>query len=144
MYRLLGWSFLAGVFTILALIPLQLWRARVFEKLEEDRLKATDERVRLTSEILSNAKIVKLYGWESAFRNKILASRSVELDVLRRMGVLDAIMSVIFASSSIIVGLVTFSVYVTIGKGILTPKIVFVSITLFDLLHEPLSRLAEG
>ncbi|KAF9944354.1 hypothetical protein BGZ65_012191 [Modicella reniformis] len=144
LYRLLGWSLLAGVIAILALIPLQLWRARVFKTLEEDRLKTTDERVRLTSEILSNVKIVKLYGWESAFRNKILASRNVELSVLRRMGVLEAIMSVIFASSSLIVSLVTFSVYVTFGNGVLTPKIVFVSMTLFDLLHTPLSRLAEG
>jgi len=134
----------AGVLAIFALIPLQLWRARVAEKLEDDRLKATDERVRLTSEVLSGSKIVKLYGWESAFKSKILASRTVELEVLRRMGVLEAIMSVVFASSSVIVSLLTFSIYVTIGNGVLTPKVVFVSMSLFDQLHTPLTRLAEA
>jgi ABC-type multidrug transport system fused ATPase/permease subunit len=143
-YNNIGWSFLAGVVAILALMPLQLWRAGRVEVLEEDRLKTTDERVRLTSEILSNAKIVKLYGWEFAFKNRILAARSVELNVLKRIGLLEAIMSVVFASSSVIIALVTFTVYVTVGKGVLTPKTVFVSITLFDMLHEPLSRLAEG
>ncbi|KAG0364528.1 hypothetical protein BGZ54_007412 [Gamsiella multidivaricata] len=144
LYRLLGWSFLAGLFTILALVPLQIWRAGAIERLEEDRLKATDERVRMTSEVLSSSKVVKLYGWESTFRRRILGSRAKELDVLRRMGILEAIMSVVFASSSIIVGLLTFTVYVTIGNGVLTPKIVFVSLSLMDLLHEPVSRMAEG
>ncbi|KAF9916173.1 hypothetical protein BX616_004444 [Lobosporangium transversale] len=144
LYRLLGWSFLAGVFTILALIPLQLWRGSVYEGLEEERLQTTDERVRLTSEVLSNSKIVKLYGWESAFRHKVLGARAKELNVLRRMGVLEAIMSVVFASSSAVISLMTFGVYMAIGHGTLTPKVVFVSISLFKLIHEPINRLAEG
>ncbi|KAF9342742.1 Multidrug resistance-associated protein 4, partial [Mortierella sp. NVP85] len=53
-------------------------------------------------------------------------------------------MSVVFASSSVIVSLLTFSIYVTIGNGVLTPKVVFVSMTLFDQLHTPLTRLAEA
>lgn len=144
MYHLLGWSFLAGVFTIVAFIPFQSWRAKVFEGLEEDRLKATDERVRLSTEILSSIKIVKLYGWEAAFKSKILEARRAELNVLKKMGALEAVMSLVFASTSTIVTFVTFATYVTLGHGVLTPKIVFVSLTLFDLLHEPVSRLAEG
>ncbi|KAF9151749.1 hypothetical protein BG015_006269 [Linnemannia schmuckeri] len=144
LYQLLGWSFLAGVFTIVAFIPFQSWRAKVFEGLEEDRLKATDERVRLSTEILSSIKIVKLYGWEAAFKSKILEARRAELNVLKKMGALEAVMSLVFASTSTIVTFVTFATYVTLGHGVLTPKIVFVSLTLFDLLHEPVSRLAEG
>ncbi|KAK5814377.1 hypothetical protein F5H01DRAFT_391041 [Linnemannia elongata] len=144
LYHLLGWSFLAGVFTIVAFIPFQSWRAKVFEGLEEDRLKATDERVRLSTEILSSIKIVKLYGWEAAFKSKILEARRAELNVLKKMGALEAVMSLVFASTSTIVTFVTFATYVTLGHGVLTPKIVFVSLTLFDLLHEPVSRLAEG
>ncbi|KAI1317550.1 hypothetical protein EDD11_008244 [Mortierella claussenii] len=144
LYRLLGWSFMAGIITIIALLPLQIWRASVYEGLEEERLQATDERVRLTSEILSNSKIVKLYGWEAAFKRKILCARTAELKVVKRLGVLEAIMSVIFASSSVLISLITFAVYVTLGRGELTPKVVFVSITLFDMLRVPVARLAEG
>ncbi|KAG0215333.1 hypothetical protein BGX28_000073 [Mortierella sp. GBA30] len=142
--QLLGWSFLAGLLTALALVPIQLWRARVCEKLEDDRLKATDERVRLTSEILSNIKVVKLYGWEHAFRKAVLVTRDMELKILKNIGSVEAFMSLVFASSSVIVGTVTFAVYVAFGRGELTPKVVFVSISLFDRLHEPLTRLAEG
>ncbi|KAF9130910.1 hypothetical protein BGW39_002500 [Mortierella sp. 14UC] len=144
LYQLLGWSFLAGVGTILAFMPFQTWRAKVFEGLEEDRLETTDERVRVTTEVLSSIKIVKLYGWEAAFKSKILEARKAELNVLRKMGALEAVMSLVFASTSTIVTFVTFATYVTIGHGVLTPKIVFVSLALFKLLHEPVSRLAEG
>ncbi|KAF9967324.1 hypothetical protein BGZ70_009949 [Mortierella alpina] len=143
LYTLLGWSFMAGVVTILAFVPFQAWRASVYEGLEEERLKTTDERVRLVSEVLSNIKIVKLYGWESAFKKSILAVRNAELRVLKKIGTVEAIMSLVFASSSIIVSFVTFTVYVTVGHGVLTPKVVFVSITLFDMLHGPVARLAE-
>ncbi|KAG0369277.1 hypothetical protein BGX24_002476, partial [Mortierella sp. AD032] len=144
LYHLLGWSFLAGVITIVAFMPFQSWRAKVFEGLEEERLKTTDERVRVTTETLSSIKIVKLYGWEAAFKNKILEARKAELNVLRKMGALEAVMSLVFASTSTIVTFVTFATYVTIGHGVLTPKIVFVSLALFKLLHDPVSRLAEG
>ncbi|KAF9942225.1 hypothetical protein BGZ67_002558 [Mortierella alpina] len=143
LYQLLGWSFMAGVITILAFVPVQAWRASVYEGLEEDRLKTTDERVRLVSEVLSNIKIVKLYGWESAFKKSILTVRNAELSILKKIGTVESIMSLVFASSSVIVSLVTFTVYVTIGRGVLTPKVVFVSITLFDMLHGPVARLAE-
>ena len=134
---------MAGVITILAFVPVQGWRASVYEGLEEERLKTTDERVRLVSEVLSNIKIVKLYGWESAFKKSILAVRNAELGILRKLGIVEAIMSLVFASSSIIVSFVTFTVYVTVGHGALTPKVVFVSITLFEMLHGPVARLAE-
>ncbi|KFH63164.1 hypothetical protein MVEG_11199 [Podila verticillata NRRL 6337] len=144
LYHLLGWSFTAGLLTFVALIPVQAWRATVFEGLEEDRMKATDERVRITSEVLASIKIVKLYGWEEAFKQRILKTKHKELDILYRSGIVEAAISLVFASSSILCSLVTFATYVTIGHGVLTPKTVFVSIALFDMLHEPIARLAEG
>ncbi|KAF9429434.1 hypothetical protein BGZ76_001296 [Entomortierella beljakovae] len=143
LYQQVGWSVLAGLFVILAFLPLQLWRARVYEKLEDERLKATDERVRMTSEVLTNSKVVKLYGWESAFKRRVLAARGFELEVVRRTGVMEAVMSIVFASGTMIISLATFGAYVILGKGILTPKIVFVSFSLFRLLQEPVSRCAE-
>ncbi|KAG0044415.1 Multidrug resistance-associated protein 4, partial [Gryganskiella cystojenkinii] len=144
LYRLVGWSAFAGVATLLVLTPLQIWRAKYFGQLEEQRLKATDERVRQTTEILSNIKIIKLYGWEIPMRKRILDSRNKELRTDQRLGALEALMSLVFASSAPIISLVTFACYVTLGHGVLTPKIVFVSLTLMELLHEPIGRLAEG
>jgi ATP-binding cassette subfamily C (CFTR/MRP) protein 1 len=148
-YRLLGWSFLAGVLALLAMTPLQVYRARVYGGMRKAKLKITDERVRLSTEVLAAIKVVKLYAWESAFKQKILAIRDRELAALRELGVLFTFMSIIFISSTLIVCLLTLSVYAKWGgdgfsEGELTAQKVFVSMTLFSMLRTPIGALSEA
>ncbi|KAG0210227.1 Multidrug resistance-associated protein 1 [Mortierella sp. NVP41] len=148
LYRLLGWSSLAGIVALLAIAPLQVWRARVYNRMLNDKLSVMDERVRLTTEILAAIKVVKLYGWESAFKQKILEVRDRELGALKRLGVIFAIMSIVFTSSTLIMSLLTLSVYALWGgeglsRGELTPQTVFVSMTLFGMLRTPIGELSE-
>ncbi|KAF8927534.1 hypothetical protein BGZ58_010336 [Dissophora ornata] len=149
LYRLLGWSFLAGVVAMLGMTPLQVWRARVYNQMQKDRLSIMDERIRLTAEVLAAAKVVKLYCWEAAFKKKILSIRNRELGALKRLGYMFSIMSIIFTSSTLIISLLTLSVYATWGgegftEGKLTPQTVFVSMTLFSMLRRPIGSLAEA
>ncbi|KAF9906098.1 hypothetical protein EC991_000965 [Linnemannia zychae] len=148
LHRLLGWSAWVGFLTMLTIAPLQVWRAKVFGKLQRQKNSFIDERIRLTTEVLSAIKIVKLYAWEDAFLKRILEVRNVELGVLRHIGVLYAVMSIVFNSSTLIICLVTLSVYAKWGgseftPGTLTPQIVFVSMTLFALLKLPIASLTE-
>ncbi|KAG0045905.1 hypothetical protein BGZ83_008896, partial [Gryganskiella cystojenkinii] len=140
MFFSLPWDFSLCIF----LRKFQYERLRYFARMEQDRMEATDERVQQTTETLSNIKIVKLYGWEIPMTRWILDYRSKELKTFRQLGIFEAIMSLVFASSSTIISLVTFACYVTLGKGVLTPKIVFVSLTLLKMLHEPIRRMTEG
>ncbi|KAF9957217.1 hypothetical protein BGZ72_002050 [Mortierella alpina] len=149
LYRLLGWSFLAGIAALIIMSPLQVYRARVYNRMQKDRLSVMDERIRLTTEVLAAIKVVKLYGWEASFKKKILAIRGRELEALRKLGVIFAIMSIIFTSSTLIICLLTLSVYATWGgegftEGKLTPQTVFVSMTLFSMLRTPIGMLAEA
>ncbi|KAG9322369.1 hypothetical protein KVV02_004216, partial [Mortierella alpina] len=149
LYRLLGWSFLAGIAALIIMSPLQVYRARVFNRMQKDKLSVMDERIRLTTEVLSAIKVVKLYGWEASFKQKILAIRGRELEALRKLGVIFAVMSIIFTSSTLIISLLTLSVYATWGgegftAGKLTPQTVFVSMTLFSMLRYPIGMLAEA
>ncbi|KAF9929289.1 hypothetical protein FBU30_001719 [Linnemannia zychae] len=125
-----------------------VWRARIFRKLQRQKNGFIDERIRLTTEILSAIKIVKLYAWENAFLKRILDVRNLELGVLRHVGTLYAVMSIVFNSLTLIIRLVTLSVYAKWGgpnfsPGGLTPQIVFVSMTLFALLRVPIVNLTE-
>ncbi|KAF9120403.1 hypothetical protein BGW39_011397 [Mortierella sp. 14UC] len=124
------------------------WRARVYNGMLKDKLMVMDERVRLTTEILAAIKIVKLYGWESAFKQRIMDARERELLALKRLGVIFAIMSIVFTSSTLIMSLLTLSVYAAWGgdgfsHGELTPQTVFVSMTLFSMLRTPIGELSE-
>ncbi|KAF9174916.1 hypothetical protein BGX21_008836 [Mortierella sp. AD011] len=149
LYRLLGWSFLAGIAALVAMTPLQVYRARVYNTLKKNKLSVMDERVRLTTECLAAIKVVKLYCWQSAFKEKILEVRDRELEAMRQLGLIYSLMSIIFTSSTLIICLLTLSVYATWGgegftNGKLTPQTVFVSMTLFSMLRTPIASLAEA
>ncbi|KAG9065094.1 Canalicular multispecific organic anion transporter 2 [Linnemannia hyalina] len=149
LYRFLGWSMIAGFLGMVFLLPLQGLQARVFESMQARKLAAMDQRIRLTTEVLAGIKIVKIYGWESAFLQRILSTRNQELAALKMIGILQAFMSIIFISSSLIISLVTFGVFALWGgpnftRGTLTPQVVFVSMTLFAMLRSPISSLSEA
>ncbi|KAG0280643.1 Multidrug resistance-associated protein 1 [Linnemannia gamsii] len=148
LYGLLGWSSFASIAALLLVTPLQVWRAQIYNGMLKDKLTVMDERVRLTTEILAAIKIVKLYGWESAFKHKIMEVRDRELAALKRLGVIFAIMSIVFTSATLIMSLLTLSVYAAWGgegfsRGQLTPQTVFVSMTLFSMLRTPIGELSE-
>ncbi|KAF9352690.1 Multidrug resistance-associated protein 1 [Mortierella sp. AD094] len=108
-----------------------------------------DQRVNMTTDILASMKIIKLYGWSAAFMTRILAVRQKELEALRKMGIIQAFMSIIFISSSLLISLVTFSAYALWGgpnftPGQLTPQTVFVSMTLFAMLKGPIASLSDA
>ncbi|KAF9977214.1 hypothetical protein BGZ73_006687 [Actinomortierella ambigua] len=147
-YELVGWTTLVGLGTILAMVPLQVWRAGKFEELEDKILKAKDERVRLTTQILSSIKVIKLYNWERPFEKRVHEARQHELEIYRQQGVIEALISLVFASASTLVTLTTLSAYALWGgpdftPGPLTAKTVFVTMTVIMMLHGPVSRLSE-
>ncbi|KAG0071220.1 Canalicular multispecific organic anion transporter 2 [Linnemannia elongata] len=149
LYRFLGWSMIAGFLGMILLLPLQGLQARLFESMQARKLAAMDQRIRLTTEVLAGIKIVKIYGWESAFLQRILSTRNQELAALKMIGVLQALMSIIFISSSLIISLITFGVFVLWGgpnftPGTLTPQVVFVSMTLFAMLRNPIASLSDA
>ncbi|KAF9987959.1 hypothetical protein BGZ75_010223 [Mortierella antarctica] len=145
----LGWSVWVGLLMMISMTPLQIWRARTFGGLQKEKWGFMDERIRLTTEVLSAIKIVKLYCWERAFLQNILAVRNMELDTLRRIGFISAILSIVNTSSTLIVCFVTLSIYATWGgpgytPAELTPQAVFVSMTLFAMLKTPISSSTEA
>ncbi|CAO3565475.1 unnamed protein product [Mortierella alpina] len=149
LYRFLGWSMIAGVMGMVLLLPLQAWQAKVFEIIQDRKLAAMDRRVRLTTEVLAGIKVVKIYGWESAFLNRIGNLRDKEIAALRTIGIVQALMSIVFISSPLVISLITFGVYAQWGgpnftPGILTPQTVFVSMTLFAMLRGPIASLSEA
>ncbi|KAF9586129.1 hypothetical protein BGW38_009399 [Lunasporangiospora selenospora] len=149
LYQFLGWTMIAGVAGLLLVLPLQAWQARAFEIRQSEKLAAMDRRIRLTSEVLAGIKVVKIYGWERAFRERILSLRKQELVALKKLGFLQAYISIVYFSFNLIISLLAFGAYTLWGgpdgtPGTLTPQKVFVSMTLFTMLRIPLSNLSEA
>ncbi|ORZ07986.1 ABC transporter type 1, transmembrane domain-containing protein [Lobosporangium transversale] len=148
LYRQLGWAALGSLATIIAVAPLQGWIANFFSVAKDQKLEAMDNRIRLTSELMSSIKIVKLYGWESSFLSKVSHYRNRELGILRKMGVTFSFMTITFSSLTLLMALVSFSIYATVGgpggtPGVINSQNVFVSITLFGFLNRPIGMLSH-
>ncbi|KAG0344609.1 hypothetical protein BG004_004331 [Podila humilis] len=148
LYNQIGWSVFVGIATIVLMMPIQGFVAKFFTKNKAEKLEAMDQRIRLMNEVLSGIKIVKLYGWEESFRERINRYRKREVSTLRKIGVIFSVMSIFFQSVPMIVALVSFAVYATVGgpnftAGDISPTRVFVSVTLFSMLNRPIGMMSH-
>ncbi|KAF9586536.1 hypothetical protein BGW38_002777 [Lunasporangiospora selenospora] len=148
LYRLLGWPIIAGLSMFLIVIPTQAKLGKMMNTLQESYLRWMDSRIRLMAEVLSNIKIVKLYCWETPFRNKIDAARSRELVGLKSLVIIRSFLSIVYSSMTMLIALVTFGVYSVAGgpnmtPGAMTPEVIFVSIAIFNLMNRPLGLISQ-
>ena len=93
--------------------------------------------------------MIKLYAWERSFLSKINNIREAELGTLKKIGYLSAFQSFTWSCTPFLVSFTSFGIYSLISNEPLTStkskpslkynSIVFVSISLFNLLQFPLA-----
>ncbi|NXF93849.1 MRP1 protein, partial [Eubucco bourcierii] len=142
LWQNLGPSVLAGVAVMILLVPINAVIAMKTKTYQVAQMKSKDNRIKLMNEILNGIKVLKLYAWELAFRDKILEIRQKELKVLKKSAYLAAMGTFTWVCAPFLVALSTFAVYVTIDKrNILDAQKAFVSLALFNILRFPLNML---
>ncbi|XP_063652846.1 multidrug resistance-associated protein 1 isoform X24 [Pan troglodytes] len=138
----LGPSVLAGVAVMVLMVPINAVMAMKTKTYQVAHMKSKDNRIKLMNEILSGIKVLKLYAWELAFKDKVLAIRQEELKVLKKSAYLSAVGTFTWVCTPFLVALCTFAVYVTIDENnILDAQTAFVSLALFNILRFPLNIL---
>uniref|UniRef100_A0A4W6BTC4 ATP-binding cassette, sub-family C (CFTR/MRP), member 3 n=1 Tax=Lates calcarifer TaxID=8187 RepID=A0A4W6BTC4_LATCA len=141
LWQNLGPSVLAGVAVMIMLIP---FNAVIAMKTRAYQMQYKDERIKLMNEILNGIKVLKLYAWENSFKEKVLAIRQKELNVLRKTAYLGALSTMAWTSAPFLVALTTFAVYVTVDENnVLDAEKAFVSLSLFNILRFPLNMLPQ-
>ncbi|KAJ2781309.1 hypothetical protein GGI15_003253 [Coemansia interrupta] len=144
LYRTIGWSMLAGVAVMLVSIPASTHLSRIMRKMNKLLMGHRDKRMKMMDEVLSGIKIIKLYAWESSFIRRISDVRNrLELATIKRYGFLQAIFSFVMTLVPFAVSFSTFGLYSLadgVSHGPLTPQLVFVSLTLFNMLRTPLTQ----
>ncbi|POI35375.1 hypothetical protein CIB84_000872, partial [Bambusicola thoracicus] len=103
---------------------------------QEAQMKHKDERATLTNAILSDIKVIKLYGWEKTFMEKVHAIRRQELQALKRSQILFSASLASFHSSTFLIAFVMFAVYTLVDNThVLDAQKAFVSLTLINILN---------
>ena len=140
-YRELGYSVFAGVGVILVLIPFTTYISKYLEKVQAKQMAKKDERVKLTNEMLSGIKVIKLYAWEKSFTQLVADIRNLELQFLRGIVFCNAAFSFVFTSTPVLVALATFTTYaLSDSSHVLDAEKAFVSLAYFTILKLPLTN----
>lgn len=100
----------------------------------------TDKRVGLTQEVLSAIRLVKYFGWESSFVERIVGIRTKETNALQFFMAFRNIVTAASQTLPIFAAMLSFITYATSHNG-LSPAVVFSSVALFNSLRMPLTYL---
>ncbi|XP_061568477.1 multidrug resistance-associated protein 1 [Cololabis saira] len=142
LWQNLGPSVLAGVAVMILLVPVNAVIAMKTKTYQVAQMKSKDSRIKLMNEMLNGIKVLKLYAWELAFKNKVSEIRESELQVLKKAAYLGAMSTFTWVCAPFLVALSTFSVYVLIDEhNVLDAQKAFVSLALFNILRFPLNML---
>ncbi|KAI4294946.1 hypothetical protein MLD38_040781 [Melastoma candidum] len=131
-------AFVATVVVMLANVPL----GSLQEKYQDELMKSKDERMKATSEILRNMRILKLQGWEMKFLSKINGLREIETGWLKKFVYTQALVSFVFWGAPTFVSAVTFGSCMLLGIPLSAGKILSALAT-FRILQEPIYNLPD-
>uniref|UniRef100_A0A8C0H8W7 ABC-type glutathione-S-conjugate transporter n=1 Tax=Chelonoidis abingdonii TaxID=106734 RepID=A0A8C0H8W7_CHEAB len=135
-WQLLGPSALTAIGVFLILLPLNFVITKKRSHFQEEQMNHKDNRARLTNAILSDIKVIKLYGWEKAFMEKVLGIRKQELQALKSSQILFSLSLSSFHSSTFLIAFAMFAVYTLVDEQhILDAQKAFVSLTLINILN---------
>ncbi|KAL5121776.1 Transporter of the ATP-binding cassette (ABC) [Pleosporales sp. CAS-2024a] len=143
LYRILGYSSIAGIGMMLILLPINMYVAKQFTKIQKLILAATDARIHTTNEVLTNIRIIKYFAWEQRFVGLVNAKRYMELKHLRTRYILWAVAATIWSGSPVFITFFSFYVYTTVEHKPLIPSVAFTALSLFQILRIPLDQLAD-
>ncbi|CAH8381533.1 unnamed protein product [Eruca vesicaria subsp. sativa] len=142
LYRNLGFASIAALIATILVMLVNFPFGRMQERFQEKLMEAKDNRMKSTSEILRNMRILKLQGWEMKFLSKIFDLRKSEEGWLRKYVYNSAVISFVFWGTPTLVSVSTFGACILLGIPLESGKILSALAT-FRILQEPIYNLPE-
>ncbi|KAF9362482.1 hypothetical protein BGX34_006059 [Mortierella sp. NVP85] len=141
LYWLLGKAALVGIACMILTYPIPAKLYSMILKLFKGIMNTKDERMDALNEMLSAIRIVKFFGWESKFEEKITAAREKELqrtkDSYVKMIATDLIWMVVPLFNIVTILLAYTKLF---GNEISASKI-FTTLALFNIMRQALNYL---
>ncbi|KAI9714836.1 MAG: hypothetical protein M1820_000125 [Bogoriella megaspora] len=143
LYKIMGYSSIAGIGMMIVLLPINMWIANQFSTIQKQILAATDARIHTTNEVLTNIRIIKFFAWEQRFMAQVDDVRTTEMKRLRNRYVIWAIAATTWSGAPVLITFLSFLVYTIVEKKPLPPSIAFTALSLFTILRVPLDQVAD-
>jgi ABC-type multidrug transport system fused ATPase/permease subunit len=129
---LLGLPALAGLAVIFVALPALTKLMSVLREMRAESLKFTDQRMKLTNEILQGIKVLKLNAWEESYAGMVTAVRDKEVDNIQKQGIVSSAQSIVFSLAPTLMMMITYMV-LSLSTP-LQPSVVFATMNYFSSL----------
>lgn len=140
---LLGWqSTLAGLSTMIAIMPINIFFSKRYAAAQDKLMKVRDDKLAVVNEALQGIRQIKFSALEPEWEKKIGDVREKELKSVWTVFASDTMLLACWVTSPIALSAVSLSVYATLN-GTLLPSIAFVSLGVFRALEVTLSVIPE-
>ncbi|KAF5303204.1 hypothetical protein FQA39_LY10117 [Lamprigera yunnana] len=134
MYREIGVAAMVGIFLLILSVPLQVFVSTLTSKYRLKTAVETDKRISLTQQILIAVKVIKMYTWELFFYNTISKLRKKEIENLRVLFYIKALVMSIGNLSNRFGFYICVITYVALGN-LVTAEKAFVALGCFVTLR---------
>ncbi|KAI8540439.1 hypothetical protein RHMOL_Rhmol09G0264400 [Rhododendron molle] len=142
LYRAVGLATIASMVVIILTVLCNTPLAKLQRKFQSKLMAAQDERLKASQEALVNMKVLKLYGWQSHFKNVIENLRSIEYKYLSAALLYKSYNNFLFWSSPILVSTATFAACYFLGVPLYASN-VFTFVATLRLVREPVRSLPD-
>ena len=141
LFDYLGISFSFGLVVLIIFLIINYFMQKSFKKLQKRRQANMDKRLRMTTAILFNLKVLKLYSWDDFFYDKLNELREEELTTINKIFNFRNSNQTVFWLSPIMTTIVTIGAYEYLNKETQIENI-FVSLGVLNSLQEPVRAIA--
>ncbi|XP_060187166.1 ABC transporter C family member 3-like isoform X2 [Lycium barbarum] len=142
LYKNLGLAAIAAFVATILVMLLNIPLGSLQEKFQEKLMESKDKRMKATSEVLRNMRILKLQAWEMKFLSRILDLRSTEAGWLKKYVYTSAMTTFVFWVSPTFISVTTFGAAMLMGIPLESGKILSALAT-FRILQEPIYSLPD-
>ncbi|KAH8548093.1 hypothetical protein BGW37DRAFT_560333 [Umbelopsis sp. PMI_123] len=141
LYGLLGNSCFLGLLILLIALPLNHYATIMLSSTQRGLMETRDRRIGTTTEIIRGIRQVKLFAWESRWRERITIQRSEELNQLWKIAVAKILFNIIWSGTPLFVSVISLWSYTKIAGNELTAATAFTALLIFDELRFALNVL---
>ncbi|XP_074312426.1 ABC transporter C family member 8-like [Silene latifolia] len=141
--KIAGSGSLAGLVPLLICGILNVPFARLLQNCQSRITVAQDERLRATSEILTNMKVIKLQSWEGKFQEMVEELRQKEYRWLKKLQYIRAGGTALYWMSPTIISSVIFLGCFVFDNAPLTADTIFTILATLRLMSEPVRMIPE-
>ncbi|XP_047164975.1 ABC transporter C family member 3-like [Vigna umbellata] len=142
LYRSVGVASIAALAATVIVMFLNHPVASLQEKFQGKVMESKDNRMKATSEILKNMRILKLQAWEMKFLSKIIQLRKTEEIWLKKFLAGSAVVRFVFHNAPTFIAVVTFGTCVLVGIPLESGKVLSALAT-FRILQMPIYGLPD-